>query len=145
MAIRDGREGDARTEAPKRREAEAERRIRRRRQFCLARGIGAARAKGKIVAVAGFWAATAAIGRNAMQTEADVHNAGRCEMTWKRIRIVERSRLREFRANEHFDFTKANYPKTVRRSGSQCRLLDRNPIWTAHHAINRRGTKPVST
>lgn len=76
-----------------------------------------------------------------MQTEADVHNAERCEKTWKQIRIV--GLASPVSANEHFDFAKANNPKAVRRSGSQCRLLDRNPIWTAHHAINRRGTKPV--
>ena len=45
-------------------------------------------AKGKIVAAAGFWAATAAIGRNAMQPEADAHKGERCEKTSKRIRIV---------------------------------------------------------
>jgi hypothetical protein len=36
-------------------------------------------AKGKIVAVAGYWAATAAIGRNAMQREAGVRNRERCK------------------------------------------------------------------
>ncbi|TXT42367.1 MAG: hypothetical protein FD139_3679, partial [Methylocystaceae bacterium] len=72
MAVRDGRKGAARTEAPERREAEAERRTRRLRQFCRARNWRL-NAKGKIVADVGFWAATAAIGRNAMQPEAGVH------------------------------------------------------------------------
>jgi hypothetical protein len=41
-----------------------------------------------------------------------------------------------------FRFIEASYPKTMRRSGSQCRLLDRIPIRTAQHAVNRRGTNP---
>ena len=45
-------------------------------------------AKGKIVASEGFWAATAAIGRNAMQTEADARQGERCEKTWERIQTI---------------------------------------------------------
>lgn len=77
-----------------------------------------------------------------MQMEADVHNGERCAKTSKRIRIVGTAGPVNL-GSQLFDFTEASYPKTVRRSGSQCRLLDRNPIWTAHHAVSRRGTKPL--
>ena len=77
-----------------------------------------------------------------MQTEADAHSGERCVKTSKPIRIVGTAGPVNL-GSQRFDFTGASYPKTVRGSGSQCRVLDRIPIWAAHHAINRRGTNPV--
>ncbi len=77
-----------------------------------------------------------------MQTEADVHNGQRCVKTSKRIRIVGTAGSVKF-GQPTFRFHRSQLSQDRAGSGSQCRLLDRNTIWTAHHAINRQDTKPV--